>query len=195
MHELNIVPQVLVTLLQQPGSIALIALLLTAAVIDVRNHRIPNWLTGGGTVIALAFAAAGVAPQQEGLLSSLGGMAAGLAMLLPMYLLRVMGAGDVKLMAMVGAFVGLSHIVPAVLFAFMVGGVAAIFYVVANRRLVRFAINLKNILTGAVFSAAAGLPMTGMAEGASVGKLPYGVSIGAGTILYLAVRQLGFLAS
>jgi prepilin peptidase CpaA len=193
MQELHIVPQVLATLLEQPGTIALIAMLLTAAVIDVRSHRIPNWLTGGGIVIALVFAAAGVAPQQEGFLSSLGGMAAGLAMLLPMYLLRVMGAGDVKLMAMVGAFVGFPSIVYAVLFTFIAGGIAALSFALQRRAFRRMTSNVMHIVQWMTFAAIAGQRITPeMAGGASIGRLPYGVSIAIGTIAWLAARQLGF---
>jgi len=168
-------------------------LLVAAAVIDLRTFRIPNWLTGSGVLLGLAFNAIGHARALDGLLSALGGMGIGLTILLPFYLLRVMGAGDVKLMAMVGAFLGLSQIVPAVLFSFIAGGVAAVVFVVAKRRIARFGSNLRHIVQGAALSAIAGLPLAGLAPGASVGHLPYGVSISAGTILYLASLQLGYL--
>ena len=48
-------------------------------------------------------------------------------------------------------------------------------------------------MQGVAFSALAGQPPAAMAPGASIGKLPYGVSISAGTIVYLAARQFGFL--
>lgn len=177
----------------------LIVLLMLAAFIDVRTFRIPNWLTYGGAAIGLAFGAAiqwrllGPAWALDGFLWSLGGLAAGLACLLPFYLLRVMGAGDVKLMAMAGAFLGLPEIVPAVLFSGIAGGVAALVFVVAHRRLVPFGRNLKSLAHGAALSAMAGLPLTGMPRGASVGNLPYGVSISAGTIAYVAARAMGYL--
>lgn len=191
MQELNIVPEFLARLLEQPGTIALVALLLTAATIDVRSHRIPNWLTGGGIVIGLLFAGAGVAPQQEGLLSSLGGMAAGLAMLLPMYLLRVMGAGDVKLMAMVGAFVGLSHIVPAVLCSVIAGGIAAIAFALYKRAFGRMTTNVMDIVHSFALATMVGVrPTTDLPGRLSIGKLPYGVSIAAGTIAWLCASLL-----
>jgi prepilin peptidase CpaA len=177
----------------------LIVLLLLAAFIDVRTFRIPNWLTIGGAVIGLAFGAGiqwrllGPAWAIDGLLWSLGGMAAGLALMLPMYVLRVMGAGDVKLMAMAGAFLGLGQIVPAVLCVFVTGGVAALVFVVGRRQLAQLAANLRNVVFGLAFSVIARQRIPGMAPGESVGKLPYGVSISAGTILYLALRQLGSL--
>lgn len=177
----------------------LVVLLMLAAFIDVRTFRIPNWLTYGGAVIGLAFGAAiqwrllGPLWALDGFLWSLGGLAAGLALMLPMYALHVMGAGDVKLMAMVGAFLGLGQIVPAVLCVFVTGGVAAVVYVLFRRQLAQLAVNLKNVVFGMAFSVIAAQRLGGMAPGASVGKLPYGVSISAGTILYLLTRQFGYL--
>lgn len=167
-------------------------LLVTAAMIDLRTFRIPNWLTGSGVLLGLAFNTIG-GRGLDGLLGALGGMGTGLAILLPFYLLRVMGAGDVKLMAMVGAFLGLPQILPAILFSLIAGGVAAVVFVVAKRRIARFRGNLKHLVQGATLSVIAGVPLTGLAPGASVGQLPYGVSISAGTILYLASLQLGYL--
>lgn len=174
--------------------IALLALLLVAAaVIDWRTFRIPNWLTAGGLVIGLALNAAGAIRPLDGLLWALGGAAVGLLIPLPLYAFRVMGAGDVKLIAMVGAFLGLAEIVPAVLAVFVAGGIAAMLFAFANRKLARLAANLRNIVQGMAFSLFTSQPPTHMAPGLSIGKLPYGVSISAGTILYLAARQLGYL--
>ena len=103
----------------------LVVLLMLAAFIDVRTFRIPNWLTYCGAAIGLALGAAiqwrllGPVWAFDGFLWSLGGLAAGLALMQPMYALRVMGAGDVKLMAMAGAFLGLGQVVPAVLCVFV----------------------------------------------------------------------------
>jgi prepilin peptidase CpaA len=174
--------------------IALLALLLiAAAAIDWRTFRIPNWLTAGGLVIGLALNTAGALRPLDGLLWALGGAAVGLLIPLPLYAFRVMGAGDVKLMAMAGAFLGLGHVFPALLFVFVTGGIAAMVFAFAHNRLPRLAANLRNIVQGTAFSVFAGQPPTGMVPGASIGKLPYGVSISAGTILYLAAWQLGYL--
>src|SRR5512146_2921662 len=89
------------------------SLLLAAVRKDVRHHRIPNSLVFSGAALGIllnvlmpegAGFAAGYIPGGGGLLYAVGGFAIGMAALLPMYLLRAMGAGDVKLMAMVGAF-------------------------------------------------------------------------------------------
>ena len=80
------------------------AVLVEAACIDGRQLRVPNWLTYHFMVVGLAFWVyfGGVA----GLLWSLEGLAVGLVALLPLYAIGGMGAGDVKLLAGVGAWIG-----------------------------------------------------------------------------------------
>lgn len=78
--------------------------LIEAAIIDGRQLRVPNWLTfhfiAGGLVFA--FWTGGRAL----LLTSMMGAAVGLLSLLPLYAIGGMGAGDVKLMAGLGAWIG-----------------------------------------------------------------------------------------
>jgi len=74
-----------------------------ACVCDLRTRRIPNVLTFGGAAVALGYALA--SRGFGGLLTSLEGWGVGLALFLPMFLLGGMGAGDVKLLACLGAWV------------------------------------------------------------------------------------------
>ncbi len=74
---------------------------------DLKERKIPNWLTCG-------FAIAGVTLQVSsdgwtGLQSSCLGMGIGLAITLPFYLFRAVGAGDVKLFWAAGAWIGAWH--------------------------------------------------------------------------------------
>ena len=82
------------------GGIALIAIYY-----DVRWRRIPNWLTY--PAMLLGFIVHGITEGWNGVLSSGGGMAVGFIIFLIFYLLRLMGGGDVKLMAAMGALVGI----------------------------------------------------------------------------------------
>src|SRR5688500_13934209 len=91
-------PSLLAALACHPA-IALAMLVIAAAVIDVQSLRIPNWLTVGGMVLGLAWNTAVASASLAGFLWALGGLAVGLVVLLPFYAVRVMGAGDVKLMA------------------------------------------------------------------------------------------------
>jgi prepilin peptidase CpaA len=187
MLELSLLPETLARWLANPGNVALAVLLIAAAVIDWRTYRIPNWLTVGGMVCGLLV---NVAPGGAGILSALGGLAIGLAVLLPMYVLRVMGAGDVKLMAAAGAFLGTSEILYAILFTFIAGGVFALVFALWHRAFLRMAANVGGVVRSMGYAAIGGFrpaPPTGT----SIGKLPYGISICVGTIAWLAVKQLG----
>lgn len=183
--------ELLAALAASPRTGVLIVLLVTAAVIDYRSYRIPNWLTAGGMVLGLACSAASATPVYSGLLAGLGGLAVAMLVLLPMYAIRVLGAGDVKLMGMAGAFLGTADTLRALLFVFVVGGVAAVGVAVRRRALRRMVGNLRQATVQMMVFAIVGGQRPGDAiAGQSVGKLPYGVSICIGTIAYVAARQL-----
>jgi prepilin peptidase CpaA len=76
----------------------------TACVTDLRSRRIPNVLTFGASAAAVLFL--GVSAGWAGVLWSLEGWAVGCLFFLPWFLLGGMGAGDVKLLAALGAWVG-----------------------------------------------------------------------------------------
>jgi prepilin peptidase CpaA len=80
------------------------ALLLLATVWDVRRQRIPNLITFGGALCGFVLQV--LLGGLDGLWAGLGGWAVGLAFLLPGFLLGFTGAGDVKLMAASGAYLG-----------------------------------------------------------------------------------------
>jgi len=169
----------------------LFALLGAAVWHDVRARRIPNAVVFPGMLAAFALhlllpAGQGLfAPQMGGLglLQSLGGWGLGLALLLPMYALRLMGAGDVKLLAMVGAFVGAGQILTVGLITLAVGGLLALAFAAWQGNLRRLVGNAYHMAMHTTFSALAGsiaAPVT-PPEAAS-GRLPYAVAIGAATV-------------
>jgi prepilin peptidase CpaA len=106
----------------------LAATVLIAAITDLLYSRVPNWLVLPVTVLALClhFADAGV----QGLLFSLGGWVAGFALLIGFYALGGTGAGDVKLLAAVGALSGTSRVFSIFLYSALFGGVYALGIVV-----------------------------------------------------------------
>jgi prepilin peptidase CpaA len=177
-----------------------LALLLAAAVWhDVRSHRIPNRLVVSGFLLGLMIN--GLLPQltampvgQMGGLgwgSSLLGGAIGLAVLLPMYLMRALGAGDVKLMAMVGAFVGPEAVLGAAVATLVAGGVLALAAALHGRVAGLMLRNLRTMLTSSAVQLGAGEAPQIAGLAVSAGKLPYAVAIAAGTVAYLA---LGWIA-
>src|SRR5215212_8490883 len=108
----------------QPVPIVVLGLVGVAAAIDVRTRRIPNLLTFGGAAVALAYHA--WTGGLHGLALGAGGWTIGLALFLPMFLLRGMGAGDVKLLAAVGAWLGPMGVVWCALYSVLAGGVLAL---------------------------------------------------------------------
>lgn len=161
-----------------PRTGPLCLLLPLAALWDLRFGRIPNALVGGGLALGLAVQA--LSPAAGALPSALGGVLLGLGLFLPLYRLRAMGAGDVKLMAMCGAFLGLPATLWAVLFTLLAGGVLALGLLAWQGRLRR---GLDNVL--ALTRGAAAIP-----AGESAGSLPYGVAIATGTLGYLLFNPL-----
>jgi prepilin peptidase CpaA len=185
--------ELLAMLVTSPHTVALFVLLVLAAVIDYRTMRIPNWLTVGGVLVGLLSSTMSTGRSLDGFLSALAGMATGLAVLLPLYAMRVMGAGDVKLMAAVGAFLGFPAILYAVLFTFVAGGLAAAAFAIALRASRRMAHNVGAIAMSMALSAVTRTsPAASLKQVGSIGKLPYGISICIGTVAFVVARQLGF---
>jgi prepilin peptidase CpaA len=192
MQQSNVLLPPFGSLLAQPSVAVLAILLVVAAVIDWRTYRIPNWLTVGGMAFGIIYNTAAASSWHDGLVGALAGAGVGLVILLPVYALRVMGAGDVKLMAMVGAIVGLPDIFHAVVYSLIVGGIAAVGFALYHRAFRRMTTNVIDIVQSMAFAAMVGhRPTPALSGRASVGKLPYGVSIAGGTIAWLAARLLG----
>ena len=104
-----------------------------AAAIDLRTRRVPNALTALIASSGVLFAACGLSGVSLG--ASLAGAALGLALMLPGHLFGATGAGDVKLFAAAGALVGPAHIVTALLYTALAGGVMAVIIAVRRQRL------------------------------------------------------------
>jgi prepilin peptidase CpaA len=92
------------TTLAHPLTAILVLWVVVAALIDFRTRRIPNLLSVGGLAVALLVQFAG--HGWDGVINGLTGAATGFFIYLILYAVGAMGAGDVKLMAAVGAFLG-----------------------------------------------------------------------------------------
>jgi len=116
------------------GSTLLLLLILAlAALTDWRRHRIPNWLTYGALVVGLLLQYLFL--HGDGVLTGLKGAGVGLAVLLPFYLTGGMGAGDVKLMAAVGSFIGPMAALTSACFALVAGGCVALYMILRSGEL------------------------------------------------------------
>lgn len=114
-------------------AILLLGLLGIAVVSDLRRHRIANLLVLLG--LALGLASQAHAGGWAGLGDGLLGMLIGFAVFLPLYALGGMAAGDVKLMAMAGAFLAPSAALWAALLSLIAGALCGMLLVLARGQL------------------------------------------------------------
>jgi prepilin peptidase CpaA len=169
----------------------LLLLFLAGAVItDLRARIVPNALVLAGAMTGFLLAA--LHPQGTDFLSAVGGLALGLAVFLPLYLLRAMGAGDVKLMAMAGAFLGYAAILEAALWVLLTGGALTLVFALRRGVARRMAANLREMF----FSAAASVQLRTLPDFSTgpqtAARLPYAVAIALGVAAFSLARHLGF---
>ena len=107
--------------------VSLTPFLLGAVYLDMRYRRIPNGLILGGALMGTMLAAF---HGERAVWDAAGGCLVGAMILTPLYLMRGMAAGDVKLMGMAGIFLGAEGAVRASLYAFVAGGVLALAWLI-----------------------------------------------------------------
>jgi prepilin peptidase CpaA len=163
-----------------------VTLVAVAMAYDLHARRVPNWLTATGVVVALPVQIA-LHGVSSGSLLWFGGLLTGGLMFLPPYLMRVMGAGDVKLMAAVGAFCGAVGAFETALAAAAVGGVFSLGAMLRKRRVREGVTNAMSMLI--TMAATPGelrtAEPTRRIAASSIGALPYGVAIAIGAVIVL----------
>src|SRR5476651_2638973 len=153
----------------------LVCLVAQAGVTDLAVRKIPNVLVLTGFVLALILQLLQGAHWTP-VLTWMAGAFAGFFLFLPLYLVRGMAAGDVKLMAMVGAFVGPLAALRIGLLVFLIGGVMALAMMAWTGRLRDGWRNLR-ALCQPLLLRLCGVPLlpAPLKPGASVGDMPYGL--------------------
>ena len=99
--------------------IALLIILIAAVYTDYRQNKIPNWIIVFGLISGcfISYISGGVGMLLEGLL----GMVLPIVVLYPVFVIGGMGAGDLKLFAVVGSYLGIKGITISFVSAFIVG--------------------------------------------------------------------------
>jgi prepilin peptidase CpaA len=147
---------------------------------DVRTRRIPNWLTFPAA--ALGLVAATAAHGGPGTVSSAVGLLVGLMLFFPLFVLKGLGAGDVKLMGALGAWLGTAVVLGVAFYTTLAGGVLALGLIVKHRYSGQAVRNLWLLLT---HWRVVGLrPLDALTLETSAGpKLPYALPIAVGLAL------------
>jgi prepilin peptidase CpaA len=162
-----------------------LAFLAALAVADMRTHRIPNLLTisAASLGVLLNFENAGA----HGVLMSFAGMLSGLAIFLPFYFARGFGAGDVKAMGAVGAFVGAHGAALAAACTLIAGAICALILLIVRRERSAIAALPRRwawqVFT--VYSTGQPAPLVAAADDPTRRRFPYGLAIACGTAFSL----------
>ena len=163
-----------------------VAVALAGCVTDLRSRRIPNALTFGAAALGLAWHlyTAGLG----GLWFSFAGWLVGGLIFLPLFALRGMGGGDVKLMAALGAWVGTATVVWVALYAAVAGGIFALGVALASGYTKQAFANVWSMLT---YWRVVGMREhpTLTIDSARAVRLPYALPIAAGLVTTLWLRS------
>lgn len=173
-----------------PAHVALAGLVLTvlcAAWTDLKKRHIPNQLLAPSAAVALMLSIFPTGAQ--GLNASLLGGLVGLMVFMPIYLLKGMSAGDVKLMGVIGLYAGAPLMLDIALLTALIGGVwvIALFQWEMHGdagRFKRFGISLRHR------SMRGSTNLTKAARHNKSLLIPYGPVIAAGTLLALLIASL-----
>lgn len=168
--------------------VALATMVIAAAVSDAATRRISNWITLPGALVGLALQS--YYGGWRGAALSLAGTALGFAIFLALYLAGGMGAGDVKLFAAVGAFVGPQPLVLVFVFSGLLGGIAAVSLALAYGRLRQTLLHTGHILLSLGLLRWQEVRRSSALDAPGSLRLPYGAVIAGGTLLFLAVGAL-----
>jgi prepilin peptidase CpaA len=168
------------------GPLACTLLLLSAVWWDVKTHRIPNQLVLLGLLMG---AISSLLPTGIGWQDAALGSFAGLVAFLPLYLLRILGAGDVKLLAAVGAFVGYPGVLTVALLTGLAGGVLALLLAIRHHQLNQMWQQTKQGLIGFVMQIASGGRPRQWVMVVGPHRLPYALAIALGTLSYVYLKN------
>jgi prepilin peptidase CpaA len=151
------------------------AILLVAAIGDLRTRRIPNRLVAILALLGIAFSVARL-PFIEGLSLAGGGLLVGLVCWLPFYALGWLGAGDVKLYAAAGAWLGPARAAEGALVGALFGALLSVIWMMKSQ-------GMKETIQ--TLGIAVGTPQMLSPSSTGTGKrstLPYGVAIAVGAL-------------
>jgi prepilin peptidase CpaA len=164
--------------------IVLLCTVLAAGVYDLRYRRIPNWLNVSAMSIGVALNLLLFAGH--GVVFALLGIGCSLLVYIPLYLVRGMGAGDVKLMAAVGAIAGPRNWLGIFLATAILGGIVSFIYVLSRRRMHETLLNLSIIVTELLHARAPVIRDPNLDVRSAVAlRMPHGALIAVGVVTFL----------
>jgi prepilin peptidase CpaA len=177
-------------LLPGTGQIFLGILVATAAIFDIRYRRIPNWLVLAGIIVGFIWNV--YTSGWSGLLRASEGLGLGFILYFPLYLIRARGAGDVKLLAAVGAIAGPANCLWIFMLTAILGGIIALVILMFRGRVRKTFYNVGWIIQDLIhfrapFRSSGELDVTtpkGM-------RLPHAAMIAVGALAFIYMAKFG----
>ena len=151
------------------------AVMLAGVADDLRSRKFHNWLFL--TCVGLGLVAVIAIDGISGLHLSLLGFLLGFVVLLPFVLLKMIGAGDMKLLAAFGLIAGTAAVLPVILYGFVWGAIFGVFRVVGNGQGRSLVNNLFSIV------------MLRQRQGLELHRMPFTVGLMMGWVTYLTLRS------
>ena len=167
----------------------LLVLVATAATIDWRTRRIPNWLNVMTLLLGLGLSFQGTIHTSPAM--AFAGLAVGFILLVPAFALGAMGGGDVKLLTAIGAWTGPLGAVVVLIVASLVGMVIALAQAAQSGKLSALLRNSTVLAINLVNARSVGadhIEQTGKGFRSIDRPLPYAVPMLAGVIVWVALR-------
>jgi prepilin peptidase CpaA len=169
--------------------VLLVLLVIPAAIWDFLERRVPNWLTFSGVLLGLGLNV--ILFESAGFWMALKGLGLALLIYFPLYLLRGVGGGDVKLMAAIGAIVGPANWLAIFVITALIGGVSALVLLAARGRLRKTFGNIWLILLSVSHGRAPHRDNPQLDVRTEQGlRLPHAVIIACGALVFLALALL-----
>src|SRR3984957_7998658 len=164
-----------------------LALALSAAWTDWRTRKIPNWLTVPALLLGLTVHT--MIAGWPGAKTALEGAGLALALLLPLVLLRGLGAGDWKLMGALGAFLGPVLCLFILFGSIIASGIASAAYTIRAGRVKETARNIVELVRGFVVFGLQPNPAVSL-DNPNLLKIPFGISVAASTAVCFVLARL-----
>jgi prepilin peptidase CpaA len=155
-----------------------LAILVAAAVTDLRQNRIPNRLTLVAFVSGILF---GVVQEAGWPGAAVAGAGLALLVTMPLFLLGAIGGGDAKLLAAIGAFLGPAGLVSAALYAGVLGGFMSLAQMARRGVVLPVLLRMKNRVFHAITLGRRG--ERDVLGGPAAVTIPYGIALAAGALV------------
>lgn len=167
--------------------VALTPLILWASWIDYKERRVPNWLNV--LIMITGLIAQTLVYGWTGLATGAEGLALGLALLIIPWTMHMMGAGDVKLLAGMGAWMGPQMVLWTFVLGAIIGGAVSLIMITVKGR---WSGAIQNFQLAAVKCTSAQLAFSEVGSvknlGANSQLIPYGVPLTGGALIVMCLK-------